>query len=145
MFHVIATDKVWVEGFAHVSDVYRVKDGQAVKVTLTLLEPSRTPPITTDEKKPSFSPGLQSSSLNTPPAAELPRETQIELPVANSFDGRIVYIDLDVNFSARVFRVRAEVDNKYDLETKLPILRAGMNANMTIVVQPPPANGGPKN
>jgi multidrug efflux pump subunit AcrA (membrane-fusion protein) len=145
LFHIVATDKVWVEGWAPVSQVYKVRVGQNVNMSLALLRRSTTR-VPVDRPSP-ISPGLPSSTsrpLRTP--EPLPEETPIELPegVDNSFEGTIVFVDPDVDFGAGRFRVRAEVQNKYDPDSNLPILRAGMNANMTIKGKSAAKNGETK-
>lgn len=149
MFRIVATDKVWVEGWADIRDVYRVKLEQAVEVKLALFEAERTPLDSSEEKRSPVSPGQPSTSSRPAPGGERSKEQRVKLPQEEiPFPGTITYIDPNVDFSARAFKVRALVANKYDKETNLPILRAGMNANMTIKLEDKPSsekNGDPKN
>jgi multidrug efflux pump subunit AcrA (membrane-fusion protein) len=127
LFHIVARDKVWVEGFAPVREMYRVKVGQDVEVKLAISELERG---LSDPGRPSFSPGLTTSKSTS--EAERPSEPRAELPQEKIiFPGKIMFIDPDANFSAGKFRVRAEVDNKLDPDGE-PILRAGLNTTMTI-------------
>jgi multidrug efflux pump subunit AcrA (membrane-fusion protein) len=140
LFQIIATDKVWVEGLVDVTYVYRVKPGQSVKMKLSLLPSERPNPISSG-----LPPSTSRSARPPEPPSELQSEPQIELPVENSFEGTIVFVDPEVDYSARNFKIRAEVQNKYDPESGLPVLRAGMNANMTINIKPAAKNGEAKN
>jgi multidrug efflux pump subunit AcrA (membrane-fusion protein) len=118
LFDIVATDKVWVEGQAEVSDIFRIRVGQEVVVKLAISRQERTIP----ERQPT-SPGLRSTEVPT----ELPQE---KIP----FPGKIVFIKPDADALNSKFIVRAEVDNQFDPETGDPILRAGLNTVMKISV-----------
>jgi multidrug efflux pump subunit AcrA (membrane-fusion protein) len=124
LIHIVATDKVWVEGSVPVSQLYKVKIGQPVEVKLSLSLPDR---VSDEERKRPISSGTKSTS-------EADRsEGRLELPQEKiTFPGKIVFIDPDASFTAEAFRVRAEVDNQLDPETGAPILRAGLRTTMKI-------------
>jgi multidrug efflux pump subunit AcrA (membrane-fusion protein) len=122
LFHIVATDKVWVEGLAPVSELFRVKVGNNVEVKLDLRS------INDDGRLP-ISASLQSRSFER----ERVQATRNELPQEKvKFPGKIIFIHPDADFSNGVFQVRAEVDNQPDPVSGGPILRAGLNTSMTI-------------
>jgi multidrug resistance efflux pump len=127
LFHIVASDKVWVEGMAPVNALYRVRVGQKVDVKLVIPEPERS----IGEPRKGISSGVPSAK--SPVDGDRSPESRVELPQEKlTFQGTIVYIDPNADPSGGVFRVRAEVDNQFDPETGDPVLRAGLNTNMKI-------------
>ncbi len=107
LFHIVATDRVWVEGVVSTRDMYRVKTGQAVTVRLKFDGPDM-PELQVQSRKPL-------------------KEEMIE------FYGSVIFIDPQVDRGNQFFKVKAEVENQHDPVTKDPILRAGLRAAMSIV------------
>lgn len=126
LFEIVSLDEVWVEGWAPVSEIYRVKVGQDVQVKLAISEMDRETGI---ERRPSFS----TNTSKAPAESDRSTEARSDLPQERIvFPGKIIFIDPDANFSAGKFRIRALVINQSDAETGEPILRAGLNTTMMV-------------
>ena len=94
LFKVVDPERIEVTGFADVTDVWRLRAGQAVRVIVDV------------------------------PAAELAVEREV-------FDGKLTFIDTQVDPLTRTCKVTARVQNRGDL------LRAGLEARMEIGPLPP--------
>ncbi len=87
LFRIVASDKLWVEGFAEQLYLYRIRPGQRVQVQI---------------------------NLDVPEAREM-------------FEGKVVFVDPEIQAGNGTFMVRAEVENRASL------LKAGLRGTMRIL------------
>ncbi len=99
LFRIVATDKLWAEGLVPARYAFRVKEGQRVTVQLVFQD-----------------------EIDSRKIVHLPQSDEV-------FEGRIIFIDPDVNDATQLFSIRAEVENRDDL------LRAGFKCTMKIHLQ----------